>query len=78
MSGGNEPVPMGEVELERVTAKAILVITGKQREVWIPMSAVHDDSEVYGLGTGGDRQSVGTRGKLVLKRWYTDQKGWSK
>lgn len=75
--GGNEPVRMGVVELVMVRERAILVTTAKGRDVWIPHAAVHDDSEVYGIGTEGHRQTVGERGQLVLKRWYAEQKGWT-
>ena len=76
MSAADEPVRMGVVELERITAHAIQVTTAKARQVWIPMSAVHDDSEVFGVGTDGQRQTVGERGELVLRHGWAEAKGW--
>ena len=49
------------------TAKALLVTIGT-KEVWIPKSVIHDDSEVY-------RESDTTPGKLVLKGWWARKEG---
>jgi hypothetical protein len=47
------------------TANAILVdVDGEQ--VWLPLSQVHDDSEVY---------AKGHTGKLVITEWIAKQKG---
>lgn len=50
----------------RATKKALLVVCA-DGEVWIPKSVIHDDSEVY---------EEGHAGKLVVKRWWAEQRGW--
>lgn len=76
--GGNEPVEMGQVVLLRQTEKAILVETAKGREVWLPMLAVHDDSEIFGVDNDGHKQGGGEVGKLVLKRWFVRAQVWER
>ena len=49
------------------TAKALLVRIGA-KEVWVPKSVIHDDSEVY-------RESDTSPGKLVLKGWWVRKEG---
>lgn len=49
----------------RQTDRAILVRIGP-RELWVPQSQVHDDSEVYQLGDDG---------KLVVKAWFARKEG---
>jgi hypothetical protein len=39
---------------------------GKDRELWIPQSQVHDDSEVY---------AKGHTGKLVISMWLAEKEG---
>ena len=52
-------------EAEKDTAKALLcVINGKA--VWVPKSQIHDDSEVY---------KVGTSGTLIVSDWWAEQAG---
>jgi hypothetical protein len=63
---GDLPVSMGNVKVRRETEKAILVDIGGQ-EIWIPQSAVHDDSEAW---------KYGDCGKLVVCTWFARKKGW--
>jgi len=50
------------------SGKAILVQAPEFDTLqWIPLSAVHDDSEVYRAGDEGD---------LLLKEWFAEKKGW--
>ena len=59
---GDEPVEFECAECRRETAMALLVcIDG--REVWVPKSVVHDDSEVF----DADDNATGT---LVVKEWW--------
>jgi hypothetical protein len=52
------------VTVLRETEKAILCeIDGKQ--VWLPKSQIHDDSEVY---------KMGTEGELVISQWLAEEK----
>lgn len=57
---------MGKARCIRATEKAILVVLEEDayRELWVPQSAVHDDSEVYRLGD---------RGNLVVVRWFGER-----
>lgn len=64
-----EPVNTGEASLVMVTDKAILVDCDAGR-VWIPRSAVHDDSEIYGSGP------MDEPGDLIVKRWFAVKQGW--
>jgi hypothetical protein len=59
------PVVEFEVpEVTKETDKALLcVIEGK--EVWIPKSQIHDDSEVF---------EEGHKGKLVISEWIAKEK----
>ena len=63
------------VEIEGVRAisetdKGLLVKvkslkTGEVREVWLPKSHIHDDSEVYNAGTNAE-------GSLVIPLWLAE------
>jgi hypothetical protein len=65
MSNSDDPVTLLEVTCKRETDQAILCIIDK-REVWVPKSQVHDDSEVY---------AQGHEGKLVISAWFADKEG---
>ena len=66
MSSG---VSMGASERKGSSEKAILVYIEKLgADVWIPRSAIHEDSEVYGGGDG--------EGDLVVKTWWAEKEGW--
>ena len=54
------------VKCLHATPKAILVLR-KGKEVWIPQSAIHEDSEVY---------KKGDEGKLLVKMWWAEKEGW--
>jgi len=51
---------------KRQTQAAILV-TIQGQDVWVPQSAIDDDSEVYREGTSG---------RLVIKAWIAQRNGW--
>ena len=51
---------LGEAECIRETDKAILVVL-EGEEHWVPKSAIHDDSEVFGDGMAGT---------LVVHPWF--------
>lgn len=54
------------IECIAETSKAILVeVEGD--EIWIPKSAVDDDSEVYGKGHVGE---------LIVADWLAEKEGW--
>ena len=47
------------------TVKAVRVQID-DRQVWIPKSVIHDDSEVW---------KIGTEGELVVARWFAEKEG---
>jgi hypothetical protein len=66
---GKEPCSVGKVKILRKTDRAILVqfegVGG--RELWIPQSAVHADSEVW--------KNVGDTGELIVEQWLAEREG---
>ncbi len=53
------------------SAKALKVVIKTEdgtREMWVPKSVIHDDSEVYGLPDNAE-------GKLVLQAWFAREEG---
>ena len=63
----DEPVHFDDCEARRATAKALLVrIPDLGRDVWVPQSVIHDDSEVY---------EEGGTGELVLAEWWARKEG---
>lgn len=69
-----------EAVITRTTELAVLVDVGRHRletltdeeereGVWIPKSALHDDSEVY------DPKEE-SRGRLIVKGWFARKRGW--
>ena len=69
---GNDPVTIGQGEcvLERPTAILVTMPDGHGLQVdrWIPKSVVHDDSEVYRIGTAG-RSSSRPGGRANRGSW---------
>jgi hypothetical protein len=55
-----------DVTVENETDKAILVKFEDGKKTWIPKSVIHDDSEVYKMGTDGT---------LIVKRWFAEKEG---
>lgn len=73
MSGDDEGVDLPKTEVLKETTRAILcripvkvLSKDSHREVWVPKSAIHDDSEVF---DGGENNY----GKLVLKTWFAEK-----
>lgn len=60
-------VSFENVVCKKATAKALLVVIDEE-EYWIPVSQVHDDSEVW-----DDEKN--NEGKLVVTEWIAQQKG---
>jgi len=66
-----------EAQALHATEKALKVSLGRHHvddlepgvEIWIPLAAVHDDSEVF------DPKDQ-SRGKLIIKTWFARSKGW--
>lgn len=59
----------GEVNVVAASKKALLV-NHENEEAWIPMSQIHDDSEIYKKG------QVGETGILAIPEWLAEKKGW--
>lgn len=59
-----------QVTVSRKTDAALLVEDENGEEVWIPLSQIHDDSEIW------DESKVGEQGKLVIPEWLATKKGW--
>lgn len=67
----DKKVDLPGVEAVRETTKALLCYLpaekGKpRRELWIPKSAIHDDSEVYDTRENN-------HGKLVVHEWFAEK-----
>jgi len=60
---GSEPAYLGQARVLYVTANALLCLL-KDRKYWIPISVIHDDSEVY---------QKGDEGRLEVKSWWVDK-----
>ncbi len=59
-------VVLDDCVCKAATAKAIRVyIPDAEETMWIPLSQVHDDSEVF---------ESGTEGTLIITAWLADQK----
>lgn len=56
-------VTIADVEVKFETERALLVLIAED-EYWIPKSVIHDDSEVYEMGTSGD---------LVIPLWFAQK-----
>lgn len=65
---GSEPHTLGEGKIIRETDKAVLARID-DKEVWIPKSCIHDDSEAFSAAAD---QNEGT---IVVKRWWAEKNG---
>jgi len=50
------------------TEKALRVRISEKRSIWVPVSAIHDDSEVFDAKDNN-------YGKLVIMPWFAEQIG---
>lgn len=65
---GSEPCTLGDGKIIRQTEKAVLALI-KDKEIWIPISCIHDDSEAY--STDADH----SEGTIVVKQWWAEKNG---
>ena len=65
MNSGNQPCNLGEYEVIKETAKAILVSDGDD-QLWVPKSVIHDNSEIWKTGQSGN---------LVVETWFAENEG---
>jgi hypothetical protein len=59
----------------RTTPKALLIELDDEGQavthespIWVPLSQIHDDSEVYGKGDDGS---------VIVTRWWAVKQGWA-
>ena len=72
--GGDEPFCLGSGRVTASSLKALCVKLDPSsvlgfKEIWIPRSVIHDDSEIF------DAMNNAT-GVLVVKRWFARREGW--
>ena len=66
-AGSDDSTDLGRWQTQRTTEKAISVIhSDGKTEMWVPLSVIHDDSEVW---------TNNQTGKLVVKRWWAEKQG---
>jgi hypothetical protein len=66
-----DSVALGLGEVLRSTDKALLVnLVEEGKEVWIPISVIHDDSELYDDDDNSD-------GEVVVQQWWAEKNGLS-
>ena len=63
---GGEPHTLGDGKITRETDKAVLAKIGN-KEIWIPKSCIHDDSEAFSMESA--------EGTIVVKRWWAEKNG---
>jgi hypothetical protein len=67
-----EPVVLDKrAECIGQTPLAIEVIRDDGTRLWVPVSVLHDESEVYRCVAGD-----GDTGKLIVKRWWAVRRGF--
>jgi hypothetical protein len=65
---GQEGVNLGTGKITRETEKAVLARIG-DKDIWVPKSCIHDDSEAFTSVEGENEGSV------VVKRWWAEKNG---
>lgn len=68
MNDGNGPYQLGIGKIIRETEKAVLAQI-EERQIWIPKSVIHDDSEAFSTTDG---ENVGL---VVTKKWWAEKNG---
>jgi hypothetical protein len=62
---GKEPHTLGDGKVARETEKALLIRID-DKEIWVPKSVIHDDSEVFDMGDNCE-------GTVVVHRWWAEK-----
>ena len=66
MSDGIFDIP--NTTIIKATVKAILIKSPElKKEEWVPLSAIHDNSEIW---------KKGETGTLLVKSWFAEKKVW--
>lgn len=63
----DEPESLGQGTVIIDSGKALKVRLEDDRELWIPKSTIHDDSEVF--------EGAGQSGVVIVKVWWAADKG---
>lgn len=63
---GSEGVDLKEVFIQHETKDALKVLLHDGRQVWIPKSQVHDDSDIW---------KKHEKGTLTIKSWFAGKEG---
>lgn len=66
----SEPLSLGAARVVTATDKALLVALAdhRNRQVWVPKSQIHDDSEVY---------AAEQTGELIVTDWWAEKEGFA-
>ena len=68
VTDGDDPFYFEVSDVLKNTGAALLVVTDDMGEQWIPISQIHDDSEV---------EDVGDSGVMAIKHWLAVDRGWA-
>jgi hypothetical protein len=69
--GKNEGVEMGLGTCMMARPESLLILFQEDfGEIWIPLSVFHDDSDIW------REEDVGREGKIVVKEWFAEKRGW--
>lgn len=60
-----------EVRVSAISERAVRCQPRGLPAGWVPLSLVHDDSEVHG------KSKVGDKGRLALPEWKAEEMGWA-
>lgn len=60
---------LGQGKVLRETDKAILFENTDDKQLWVPKSVIHDDSEVW--ADADDKRE----GELIVKQWWAEKNG---
>lgn len=63
----SDGIGLGFARVRTETEKAVLFDTAEHGALWIPQSAIHDDSETWNLENPS--------GKLVVEEWFAEKRG---
>ena len=51
-------------------SKRALLCTHENEDAWIPLSMIHNDSEIWSI------DQLGETGVLAIPEWLAEKKGW--
>jgi hypothetical protein len=70
-------VSLGTAKVISVATKAVHVELEDYGKRWIPLSVIHDDSEIFELPTSVGEHPVVSEieGELVVQSWWAEKEG---